>query len=38
MENNENEKKEIEFDDIDESGKITKAKNLLNKKEKKKQK
>lgn len=35
MEINENEKKEIEFDDIDENGKVTKTKNLFNKKHKK---
>ena len=34
MDNNEESKKEIEFDDIDENGKITKASKLFNKKEK----
>ena len=31
MDNNESEKKEIEFDDIDENGKVTKAKKNIEK-------
>ena len=33
MDNNESEKKEIEFDDIDENGKVTKVKKNIEKKD-----